>query len=314
MHSQVGGPWPFLRQEAIEAGLTKYDVDGPAYHQLFGSVRVTKQSQLTPEILARAATLVVPNAVVSRHTAARLHGAVVPEDSSTHVTVATARQRRRRLGLMVHVGRDLQTEHRGPLRVTTPAQTFCDLADDLDLVDLVVLGDSLVHRGCLDPASLLAAVDEMTSGARRWAGQAAEMVRARVESPMETRVRLMMVFAGLPEPAINISIRGVNGEATYRLDLSYPELRLAIEYDGRHHADDATQWGHDIRRREWLDDHRWRLLVVRAADVYDTPWETVRRIGAVLASRGYDKPLPVDPPATFRIHFPGRPWKAGRSM
>lgn len=312
MHSQVTNRGPFLRQRAIEAGHTKYDLDGPAYHQLFGSVRVTTQSRLTPDILARAAILVVPDAVISHHSAARLHGAVVPEDSSTHVTVSTARQRRRRKGLMVHVGRDLQTERRGSLLLTSPAQTFCDLADHLLLVDLVVLGDSFVHRGCLDPATLLAVVDAMTTGARRLAREAAEMVRTGVESPMETRVRLMMVFAGLPEPAINITIRGVDDEVRYRLDLSYPELRLAIEYDGRHHAEDASQWGHDIRRREWLDDHRWRLLVLRAPDVYDTPWETVRRIGVILGTRGYDKPLPVDPPAAFRIHFPGRPWKAGR--
>lgn len=100
---------------------------------------------------------------------------------------------------------------------------------------------------------------------------------------------------------------------TYRLDLSYPELRFAIEYDGRQHAEDAAQWGHDISRREWLDDHQWRLLILRATDVYDTPWETVRRIGKILATRGYDKPLPVEPPTAFRIHFPGRPWKAARS-
>ncbi len=312
MNSNVVGPWPFLRKQGIEAGLTKHQLDGPAYHRLFGSVRVTTQSQLTPEVLARAAMLVVPDAVISHHSAARLHGGVLPDDALAHVTVPRARQRRRREGLVVHMGRDRQTVQYGPLRVTSPALTFCDLADYLNLVDLVVFGDSMLQRGCLAQDALLDAVDEMTVGARALAGRAAEMVRPGAESPMESRVRLMMLLAGLPEPVVNLSIRDADGLLRYRLDLSYPELRIAIEYDGRQHAEDPAQWGHDITRREWLDDHGWRLLVLRATDVYDTPWETVRRIGAILATRGYDKPLPLHPPAEFRLHFPGRPWKAAR--
>lgn len=246
MDSTGSGGAPFLRQRAIERGLTKHHLDGPAYHQLFGSVRVSTRSRLTPEMLARAALLVVPGAVVSHHSAAALHGGVVPEDPSVHLTVATARQRRRRPGLVVHIGRERKTVRRHSLPVTSAAQTFCDLADHLMLVDLVVLGDSLVHRGRLDPAALVDAAGRMTSGARASARAAAELVRSGVESPMETRVRLMMLFAGLPEPTINLSISDVDGSVTYRLDLSYPDLRFAIEYDGRQHAADPAQWGHDV--------------------------------------------------------------------
>lgn len=312
MKSNIVGAWPFLRQEGIKAGLTKHHLDGPAYLQLFGSVRVTTRSQLTPEVVARAAVLVVPDGVISHQSAARLHGGVVPEDTSAHVTVARARQRRCREGLVVHVGQNRDTVELGPIRLTSPARTFCDLADHLSLVDLVVLGDSMVHRGSLELDALRDAVDEMVIGARTLARRGAEMVRAGVESPMESRVRLMMVLAGLPEPVVNQSIGGVDGRVRYRLDLSYPELRFAIEYDGRQHAEDAAQWGHDIKRREWLNDHGWRLLVLRAADVYDTPWQAVRRIGSTLASRGYDKPLSLQPPAEFRVHFPGRPWRVGQ--
>ena len=79
-----------------------------------------------------------------------------------------------------------------------------------------------------------------------------------------------------------------------------------MEYDGRHHAEDAHQWGHDLSRREWLDAHGWRLIVLRAEDVYSTPWASVARVVAAMGSRGYDKPL-TSPPATFAEHFPGRP-------
>ncbi|MGB3827520.1 MAG: DUF559 domain-containing protein [Ornithinimicrobium sp.] len=313
MQPNVDGRWPFLRQQGIAAGLTKHHLDGPAYHRLFGAVRVPAQSEVTPEVLARAAALIVQDAAISHHTAARLHGGVVPEEPLVHLTVSNARQRRRRAGLMVHVRPDAQIVQRGPLRLTSPAQTFCDLADHLTFVDLVVLGDSLVHRGCVDLDGLFDAAHSTTPRISTRAARAVDLVRERVESPMESRVRLMICLAGLPEPEVNISIRSADGTVTYRLDLSYPQLKVAIEYDGRQHAEDAAQWGHDVDRREWLDDRGWRLLVLRACDVYDTPWETVRRIAAIVTDRGYEKRLPLMAPERFGTHFPGRPWRATRA-
>ncbi len=313
MQLDVCGSVPFLRQAGLAAGLTKHHVDGPAYHRLFGCVRVPSGTGLTPDVVARAAMAVVPDAVISHHSAARIYGAVVPDDPEVHVTVGHRSQRRRREGLVVHVGPNRDTVTRGSLVVTSPAQTFCDVADELDLVDLVVCGDSLIHRGCLTVDAALAAADQKASGARMLARRAARLLRPGTESPMETRVRLMLVLAGLPEPLVNLCLRGFGASVIYRLDLSYPDLRLAVEYDGRHHAEDAHQWGHDITRREWLDDHHWRLLVLRATDVYDTPWESVRRIAAVMATRGYEKVLPVQAPSEFGLHFPGRPWKVARA-
>ena len=37
-------------------------------------------------------------------------------------------------------------------------------------------------------------------------------------------------------------IRHENGEWKIRLDLSYPHLKLVIEYDGWHHRLDERQW------------------------------------------------------------------------
>ena len=80
----------------------------------------------------------------------------------------------------------------------------------------------------------------------------------------------------------------------------------------RQHAQDARQWGRDLARREWLDANGWRLLVLRAEDVFDDPWATARRVGEALAARGYEKELPADPPVAFATHFPGRPWKRAK--
>ena len=39
------------------------------------------------------------------------------------------------------------------------------------------------------------------------------------------------------------------GRVRRRLDLSYPAIRLIVEYDGRQHAEDIEQWSSDLERR-----------------------------------------------------------------
>ena len=131
------------------------------------------------------------------------------------------------------------------------------------------------------------------------------LVRAEVDSAMETRLRLLMVLAGLPEPTINHKIRWPDGTVRFRFDLSYPEHRLAIEYDGRQHAESDRQWGIDVDRREWMDVHDSRLLVNRSPDLYSTPARTLRRITDAMRDRGMVVPSLSD---EWRRHFPSRPW------
>lgn len=293
---------PFLRQAGLRAGLPKHVLDGNSYTRLFGSVRILAAVPPTARIRALGAALVLPEAAASHHTAAELWGGVVPETTLTHLTVHGRDRRRPRQGLVLHHAKSLRTTTLEGVLVTTPEQTFCDLAGTLDLVDLVILGDSLVRKKATTTAALVAATVRWTGPHRARARRAADLVRERVDSPMETRVRLMLLFAGLPEPIVNLQV-GDDG-VTFRLDLAWPELRLAVEYDGRHHAEDTHQWGHDLSRREWLDGNGWRIIVFRAEDVYRTPWASVVRVVEAMRTRGYEKPL-TSPPADFAEHFPG---------
>jgi hypothetical protein len=120
---------------------------------------------------------------------------------------------------------------------------------------------------------------------------------------METRVRLLIVLAGLPEPVVNQVLRDGNGAWTHRLDLSYPDLRIAIEYDGRQHAESSHQWVRDVARREELDGLGWRMLVLLSGDVFDTPGRTLERICALLGERGRPVRVTRD---DWKGHFPGR--------
>jgi hypothetical protein len=95
---------------------------------------------------------------------------------------------------------------------------------------------------------------------------------------METRLRLLIVFAGMPEPTVNVIVRGEDGSWRMRFDLCYLDQRLIVEYDGRKHADSTEQWERDIYRREELDQMDYRLLIVTSRGVYSEPQRTLERV------------------------------------
>lgn len=281
---------PFTRRQALDMGLTDAVLRGPTYQSVLTGVYLEASLPVTLAVRAQAALLVAPaGAVVARQTAARLWGGVVPDSPDVHLLVPRGR-RFRRGGVNAretHVnGASISSVRRGGLPLTGPVRTFLDLAAELTLVELVVLGDTLVRRHVTTCADLVAgARRERHRGARR-ARRAAALVRAGVDSPMESRLRMLVVLAGLPEPVVNHLIRSDIGDWAVRFDLAFPELKVAIEYDGRQHAESTGQWVRDVGRREWLDNEGWRLLVVLSGDIYRHPSKTLERIVGALRDRG----------------------------
>jgi very-short-patch-repair endonuclease len=80
---------------------------------------------------------------------------------------------------------------------------------------------------------------------------------------------------------------------------------LAIEYDGRQHAENSHQWGRDISRREDLEGQGWRLIIVRSDDILRTPGTTVERIVEAMRAKGMSILAGV-PTAEMTRHFAGR--------
>jgi hypothetical protein len=265
-------------------------------------VFVDGEVAVTPELRVRAALLLAaPKSVASHHTAACLWGGVVPDDGHVHLTCVGPRVPKVK-GIRAHRVRAGQraTTHRG-IRVTTVETTFLDLADALDLVDLVVLGDSLVRRGLVTPKRLVDAAASFKGRSQALARRAASLVRAEVDSAMESRLRMLIVLAGLPEPVINHKVYWSDGRVRWRFDLSYPEFRLIIEYDGLQHREDPDQWATDISRRDWMDAKQWRIVVVIANGIFRTPATTLGRVIAVMRDRGMAVPRLSD---EWRHHFP----------
>jgi hypothetical protein len=279
---------PFRGSVAVAAGLSRRTLQGPGFRRLFVDVYIDSAVLVTTRTRAEGALLVSPEGThVSHHTAAHLWGAAVPDSAAVHVS--TPGTPSRRSGIIGHRKRaGAEVTERNMLPLSTPREVYREMAQQLSLVDLVVLGDSLVRAGRLTPAELVECARTFTGHGAARARRAAAWVREGVDSPMETRLRMLLVLAGLPEPVVGHRIHDEHGQLRLRLDLCYPSLKLSLEYDGRHHAESEQQWGRDLSRREDLDRRGWRVLVVRARDIYDHPASTLRRIVTAMRERGAD--------------------------
>lgn len=296
---------PFTRATGLRAGIAAKDFRRPRFRQLLRGVYVDRDVEVTPRIRALAAlSLFVADAFASHMSAARVYGIPVPALPEEHVSVADPRHRRVRDGVRSHVRPQPKTRLVAGVRVSAPEQLFTELAALLPLVDLVIVGDHLVRKQKTTCAALVEACADLPGGPGRLARQAATLVRAGVDSPMETRLRLLIVLAGIPEPQVNLTIRDVLGDPIRRYDLAWPAVRVIVEYDGRHHIERVEQWEQDLARREQIADDDWRILVVISNGIFTDPGRTVDRVFGLLRRRGLSG-LPAEPKDAWRPHFPG---------
>jgi hypothetical protein len=118
-------------------------------------------------------------------------------------------------------------------RTTSVARTLVDSAREWSLADSVVAIDDAMQTLKVDRAEILRAV---LTGTHRvgigGAARALELSDGRAESPLETRGRLAMVFAGLPRPELQVEIHDDAG-LIGRVDAWYEDAAVAVEFDGR---------------------------------------------------------------------------------
>jgi hypothetical protein len=189
-----------------------------------------------------ALRLVLPeHAVVSGPTAAWLHGVDVRAEGelTVHVFLPSQRRIRARPGLVVAEARldpaDVMLVD--GVRVATPVRTAYDCARTLPLVEGVVVADALAHVQLLTVEQLAACVasHRRARGVRR-VDEVVVLAQPKSESPMETRLRLVVVFGGLPRPEAQITLYDDLGWFVARIDLGWRDAKIAIEYDGAHHG------------------------------------------------------------------------------
>jgi very-short-patch-repair endonuclease len=282
---------PFVTREADRAGVTRRRLRSGDINHPFHGVYSLRRADDLRERCEAFLPLLRPGDAFSHTTAAALLGAPLPSkrDNRIHVTTTGRGDRFRRRGILGHRAEEIPlTMHYG-LPIVEPAHVWVQLATILTHDDLVAVGDYLVtpdrHRGTpaiasIDP--LRAAILQRVRGAAR-ARRALRDVRVGAESPMETRLRLLLRRAGLPEPQLNPAV-DVGGEILHP-DLLYPEWRVVLEYEGDGHRTDERQWRRDIARREKFESAEWRVIRVHRDDVLAEPEAFIARVCRILAQR-----------------------------
>lgn len=152
----------------------------------------------------------------------------------------------------------------GGLPVTTVTRTAFDLARrgtrrrgiaDLDALanatrfpvsDVLTIAGAHPHlRGVRRVPSMLNAVD------------------AGAQSPRETYLRLDLINAGFPRPKTQIPVARPCGR-WYYLDMGWPDIQVAVEYDGEHHRTSRSAYAIDVERQDYLTSIGWIVVRVLA--------------------------------------------------
>ena len=274
---------PFHFEEAWRHGLTKYNLDGPTWTRLGGGYYALREIADLPLVRLAAAAQRLPGAgVFSGCTAAWLHGLDVEPCNPIEVTVPIGCSVRRLAGISVERCVEIEKSIVKRLPVTPRVRTVADLGCRLPLVEAVVVLD-MALQGHLVVAEELCKWASMHLGYRgvRRLRRAIELAEPAVESPMESRLRVLLVLAGLPRPQVQVPLRDQSGLFVGRPDLYYPCQRLAIEYDGATHRESLAA---DNRRQNRLVNAGYRLLRFTAADVLSAPHAIVSLVRQALQS------------------------------
>jgi hypothetical protein len=259
---------PFIGSEAVAAGrLTKYQLR-TKYVAVHHDVYLPRESTLTAASRAKSAWLWSGRAaVVAGRSAAALHGAKwVADDAPAQILYGN---RRPPQGIHTWSDRcaDDEIQTVNGVVVTTPARTALDIACHYPFDPAVAAIDALARATKLEVAHV-EALAKRYRGRRgiRGALEVLDLVDPGAESPQETRVRLLLVRAGLPRPETQLPVYDEFGQLVAELDMGWRDVMVGVDYEGKHHWKTPRQIRRDIRRHEAVTELRWIDVRVTAED------------------------------------------------
>ncbi|MDF2050761.1 hypothetical protein [Arthrobacter sp. Cr_A7] len=294
---------PFTLQEAADAGISQRRLRHQGLQRPSRGVRVpeaTDTSDLGPQI--RPYTLVTDLAAASHASAFLLWqfpgympGTDVP---LLHVSRPDSVAIMRRPGVKGHRGQffadEITTLH--GLLITTRARTWLDCSRLMSINELTVVADHLLRiprrdlEGRSDPFATLEVLEDMldrhkgTPGIRK-ARLALEQAKVGSDSAPETRLRLAIRDSGLPEPELNVPT-ALRPGVVRQPDMSYPQQKVAVEYDGEVHSDPG-RIVRDITREEDYCRAGWLLVRISKLHMENDARTAVGKVRQALLSRGW---------------------------
>lgn len=248
---------PFIGSEALAAGVLTRGQLRWRYTSAHPRVYLSKNAVATLADNTMAAWLWTGRrGIIAGRAAAALHGAQWVDDDAPVELIAEHGRRRR--GVIVREERIRPDEicRIGEFSVTTPLRTALDLARFLPREDAVAHLDALAIATGVEAAPVLelAARYRSLRGIRS-ARTALDLMDPGGQSPKETWLRLLLIDAGFRRPRTQIRVTDRFAEAF--IDMGYDDVKVRLDYLGKHHATDRPRYVHDIGRNALIEREGW---------------------------------------------------------
>ncbi|EHB54091.1 hypothetical protein MycrhDRAFT_4554 [Mycolicibacterium rhodesiae JS60] len=160
---------------------------------------------------------------------------------------------------------DSEITSRHGMAVTSIERTAFDLARRGPAVKAVQRLDALAAATKFDIGDVLAVAENHPHVRElRRVPRLLGLVDAGAQSPKETWLRLLLMDAGFPRPDTQIPVLRQDGYSHYFLDMGWPDVMVAVEYDGEQHRLDRGIYGDDVVRSEYIVRVGWRRVRVLA--------------------------------------------------
>lgn len=220
------------------------------------------------------------------------------DDRRIHVSRPDTMAIVRRRGVVGHVGQFFADEivDLHGLLITSRARTWLDCARRMSIDELTVVADHLLRvprpefEARSEPYAMREDLADMldrhkgTPGIRK-ARLGLEQARVGSDSAPETKLRLALECAGLPEPKLNMPTELLAG-VVRQPDLAYPEQKVAVEYDGEGHSE-AAQIVRDIAREEDFSRAGWTLIRISKRHMENDARAAVAKVRSALLGGGW---------------------------
>jgi very-short-patch-repair endonuclease len=294
---------PFTVYEAADAGVSVGRLRYRGFNVPTRGIRIPPAETRTGSADAvRPYTVVTPFSAASHATAFTLWsfpGFMPGSDAPVvHISRPDTMAIPRRKGVAGHVGQFFADEivSLNGLLITSRTRTWLDCARKMSIDELTVVADHLLRiprpefEGRAEPYATPDGLADIldrhkgTPGIRK-ARLALDQARVGADSAPETRLRLALEYAGLPEAELNM--RTDLGSGVVRQpDLAYPDHKVAVEYEGEGHSE-AAQIVRDIAREEDFTRAGWVLVRVSRSHMGNDARAAVAKVRAALVSRGW---------------------------
>lgn len=294
MTAILNGGRPFLAKECCDAGMTAnqlYEarIEG-AVRRILDRVFVDAHAADTRQLRIEAMKLIAPNhAVVADDWASWIYNVDTFAPSKRHSLSPTllvphgqSRTRIDDLACRQALIKSKDILEIDGLKITTPVRTASDFLRKKWRPYALSAADSMAHAGLVTMEEVWEFVAPL-KGYRgiRQARNLALLIEARAASPGESWTRLRIVDAGFAIPESQWEVLDREGNTRF-LDLAYPKLMIAIEFDGAGFHTAEVDKRHDKYRRKLVSALGFRNLIAEFADIFGKDPSFERELGGFL--------------------------------